>query len=60
MDPLTRILWRMAQWWRHPPSRTYVRILIVVLVLAMVLVLIERFIGWPAWMTTDRVPIRRM
>jgi hypothetical protein len=60
MDPLTRILWRMARWLRHPPSRNYIRILVVVLVLATVLVLVERFIGWPDWLTTERVPIRRM
>jgi hypothetical protein len=60
MDPLSRVLIRMAQWLRHPPSRQYVRILIVVLVLAAALVAVERVVGWPDWLTTDRVPIRRM
>jgi hypothetical protein len=60
MDPLTRVLIRMAQWWRHPPSPHFVRILVVVLVLCAVLVAIERFVGWPDWLTSNRVPIQRM
>lgn len=51
---------RMAHWWRHPPSPYFVRILVVVVVVVAALVLVERFIGWPDWATTDRVPIRRM
>lgn len=50
----------MAQWLRHPPSRTTVQIIVVVLVVATVLVLVERFIGWPDWATTEPVPMRRM
>ncbi|MBU8539260.1 hypothetical protein [Falsiroseomonas tokyonensis] len=60
MDPLTRVLIRMAQWLRHPPSRRTVQIIVVVLVVATVLVLVEKFIGWPDWATTERVPMRRM
>ncbi len=60
MDPLTRVLIRMAQWLRHPPSRRTVQIIIVVLIVAAVLVLVERFIGWPDWATTNRVPMRRI
>ncbi|NKE44210.1 hypothetical protein HB662_05440 [Roseomonas frigidaquae] len=60
MDPFTRVLIRMAQWLRHPPSRRTVQIIIVVLVVATALVLVERFIGWPDWATTERVPMRRM
>ncbi len=50
----------MAHWLRHPPSRRTVQIIIVVLVAATALVLVERFIGWPDWATTEPVPIRRM
>ncbi|WP_439599403.1 hypothetical protein [Falsiroseomonas sp.] len=60
MDLMTRVLIRMAQWLRHPPSRRTVWIIIVVLVVAAALVLVEKFIGWPDWATTNRVPIRRM
>lgn len=50
----------MTQWLRHPPSWRTVQIIIVVLVAATALVLVERFIGWPEWATTERVPMRRM
>jgi hypothetical protein len=59
MDPLTRLLIRMAQWHRNPPSARYLAILGVVLAVAALLVLIERGIGWPDWLTTQPVPIRR-
>jgi hypothetical protein len=60
MDPLTRILIRLAQWHRNPPPRRTIVIILVVLGLALLLVAIERFVGWPDWATTDRAPIRRM
>ncbi|NKC32528.1 hypothetical protein [Falsiroseomonas selenitidurans] len=60
MDPLTRILWRLAQWWRHPPSPYFVRILVATLLVVLAVVLVERFIGWPEWLRTERVPIRRL
>lgn len=57
---MTRIMLRLAQWWRHPPSPYFLRILVAVLLLATALVLVESFIGWPDWATTNRVPIRRI
>jgi hypothetical protein len=60
MDPLTRALILMTQWLRHPPSWRTVQIIIVVLVASTALVLVERYIGWPDWATTERVPMRRM
>ncbi|MGG5819271.1 hypothetical protein [Falsiroseomonas sp. HW251] len=58
MDPLTRLLIRLSQWFRNPPSRNHLAILGVVLVVAVVLVTIERSVGWPDWARTDPVPIR--
>jgi hypothetical protein len=60
VDPLTRLLIRLAQWHRNPPSRRWVQIAAATLALATALVLIERFIGWPDWAQTQRVPIRRI
>jgi hypothetical protein len=60
MDPLTRILFRLAQWHRNPPSRRFVQILLATLLVTAAIVLAERVFGWPDWLTTERVPIRRM
>jgi hypothetical protein len=60
VDPLTRILIRLAQWHRNPPSRRWVRIAVVTLVLVAVVVAIERLFGWPEWLRTEPVPVRRM
>jgi hypothetical protein len=53
MDPLTRTLVQAAHWLRHPPSRTHVRIMAVVLVLALLRVAVETWIGWPDWARVD-------
>lgn len=60
MDPLTRILFRLAQWHRNPPSRRFVAILLATLLAAAAIVLVEKVLGWPDWLTTERVPIRRI
>jgi hypothetical protein len=60
MDPYTRLLIRLVQWYRNPPSRRHVQVMIVVLVVAAVLVTIERTVGWPDWLTTEPAPVRRM
>lgn len=60
MDPMTRILIRLAMWFRHPPSPQRVKLIVAVIVLSVALVAIERWFGWPDWLTTERVPIRRM
>lgn len=59
MDPMTRLLIRLAQWWRHPPSPARVRLILLVLAFSAAIVLVERYVGWPDWMTTERTPIRR-
>jgi len=55
-------LWllRMRQWAQHPPSARKVRLVIGVIVVCLALYAIERWIGWPDWMTLDpvRAPMR--
>jgi hypothetical protein len=60
MDPLTRILLRLAQWYRNPPSRRYLWIAGVAIAASVAIVLLERVFGWPDWLRTERVPIRRI
>lgn len=59
MDPLTRLLLRLALWFRQPPSRSHVILIFVVLALCLVIVGIERIFGWPEWLRTQPMPIRR-
>ncbi len=51
MDPMIRWTIRIAQWFRHPPSRRHVMIMAVAIGLCVALVLVERVIGWPEWAT---------
>lgn len=60
MDPMTRLFLQLAQWVRNPPSRTQAIVMLVALIAAVSLVLVERFVGWPDWMRSDPVPIRRI
>lgn len=60
MDPFTRILIQLVQWHRHPPSRRHLQILVVTVAAALAIGLFERVVGWPDWLRTEPVPIRRM
>jgi len=56
MDPLTRLFVQLAIWVRHPPSREFVWILVVTLVVVTVVALFEWGFGWPEALTVDRGP----
>lgn len=54
-------LLRMAKWARHPPSWQRVRLVFAVVALCLLVVAVERWIGWPDWMTLQpatRTPLR--
>jgi len=55
MNP--RWLLRMRRWAQHPPSTRRVLFVVAILAAAITLVLIERLIGWPDWLTLE--PQRR-
>lgn len=59
MDPLTRLLLRAAHWLRHPPSPRRAKVMLAAVLLALAVVAVERWIGWPDWAQTERVPILR-
>lgn len=44
---------RLAQ---NPPSEARVRLVIGVLVVCLLLFAIERLVGWPDWLTPERLP----
>ena len=60
MDPMTRLLIRLAQWFRNPPPRSRIVLMLAVVAIAIGIALIERYVGWPEWARTESVPIRRM
>ncbi|MCI2398343.1 hypothetical protein [Aliiroseovarius subalbicans] len=45
----------MSRWARNPPSEKRVKRFFVVLGLCLLLLGIERFIGWPEWATVQRI-----
>ncbi len=44
---------RMARWARNPPSPGRVKLVLGVVALCVALVVIEKVIGWPAWLTVS-------
>lgn len=51
-----RWLLRMSQWARNPPPLSRVLMVFGVVALCLVLVGIEKFVGWPDWMTVNGQP----
>lgn len=51
-----RILPRLAIWIRRPPSPRRMLLIAVVVAAALVLVGIEKYVGWPEALTVERLP----
>ncbi|MBE1293109.1 MAG: hypothetical protein GJ677_11515 [Rhodobacteraceae bacterium] len=51
-----RHLMRMNKWARNPPSETRVKLVLGVVAACILLVLIEKFIGWPEFLTLEPRP----
>ncbi|WP_424811081.1 hypothetical protein [Roseococcus sp. YIM B11640] len=60
MDQLLRLTIRLSQWLRRRPSRQQLIIMLVVLGVGLLLVAIERGIGWPSALTTNNAPRPRV
>jgi hypothetical protein len=46
-------LLRMKRWVQNPPSPARVKLVLAVVTVCVLLVLIERTMGWPDWLTTE-------
>jgi hypothetical protein len=46
---------RMARWARNPPSPGRVKLVLGVVVACLLLVLLERLVGWPEWLTVEKL-----
>lgn len=54
MNPLVWLL-RARKWAQHPPSWRRVRLVAGVVAACLVLVALEAWLGWPAWLTPQRL-----
>jgi len=54
MNP--RWLLRAVHWARNPPSEKRVLLVLAAIALCLLLVGIERLIGWPDWLTLQGMP----
>ncbi|MDX1782326.1 MAG: hypothetical protein R3256_13560 [Thalassovita sp.] len=46
-------LYRMAKWVHRPPSEKRVRLVLTAIAICLAIYAVERWIGWPDWMTVD-------
>ncbi len=53
-----RGLWRAVRWARNPPSASRVKFFFAILAFCILVVLIEKFIGWPDFLTVENAPRR--
>ena len=51
---------RMTRWARNPPSAKRVMFVLAVIAICLGLYAIERLVGWPDWLTPNRVPRGRI
>ena len=56
MNP--RHLLRMAKWAKHPPSEKRVKFFFAIVLICVAIYAVERWIGWPDWMTLETRPAR--
>ncbi|HMO09584.1 MAG TPA: hypothetical protein PKD10_18360 [Paracoccaceae bacterium] len=54
MNPLIWLM-RMSRWSRNPPPMWKVKLVAGVIVACVALVAAERFLGWPDWLTMQRL-----
>jgi len=46
-------LLRAKRWVQNPPSESRVKLVLGVIALCLLIVAVERFVGWPEWLTVD-------
>jgi hypothetical protein len=56
MIPGLHWLFRMRRWAQRPPTAGRVLLVLGVVAVCLALLAVERWIGWPDWLTVTRVP----
>ncbi len=52
---IERLLIRMARWAHRPPSWRMVKFVLALLTALLAVAAIEKWVGWPEWMTAERI-----
>jgi hypothetical protein len=60
MDLFARLLLYMSRWSRERPSRKLVITVCIAVALILVVVAVERSVGWPEFLTVNKLPRRPM
>ncbi len=52
---MNQVLWflRAKRWAQNPPSKGRVKLVLGVVALCLALAAVERFLGWPDWLTVN-------
>lgn len=50
-----RWLLRMSRWARNPPSAKMVKLVLGIAAVLFTIYLVERYIGWPEWLQSERM-----
>jgi len=51
----TRFLLKAKLWVRNPPSEKRVMLVVAAIAICLLIVGIEKFIGWPEWATVEKM-----
>jgi len=46
-------LLRAVRWARNPPGEGRVKLVLAIIALCLALVAVERWLGWPAWLSLE-------
>lgn len=46
---------RAKRWANRPPSESRVKLVFGVVAICLLIVAVERMVGWPDWLTVDRL-----
>jgi len=60
MDVFARLLLYMSRWSRERPSRNLVITVCIAVAMILVVVSFEHFVGWPEFLTVNKLPRRPM
>ena len=55
-----RWMLRAVKWARNPPSPKKVKFVLGIIAICIAIYMVERYIGWPDWLTLEKAPRRKL